>query len=167
MKILFTRTSLTGFLVLVALAAAYTARAEEGPLHLYSVTPCRLVDTRDTGGATGGPALGHLAARSFPVYGALARNCGIPPTARAAVLNVVAVLPTSGGYLAVYPYGDPIPPTSTMNFANGEIALANGAIIPLPPDPTHQLTLQVTAIAGLAGASHEVNLILDITGYFE
>ncbi|HYK41079.1 MAG TPA: hypothetical protein VE007_01740, partial [Thermoanaerobaculia bacterium] len=49
----------------VAFGVSSAARAA-GPFQFYSVTPCRLVDTRNPNGLTGGPALTGQGVRSFP-----------------------------------------------------------------------------------------------------
>ena len=54
------------------------------PSAFYTVTPCRIVDTRNANGPFGGPALPAMATRDFSMRG----NCGISSTARAVSLNV-------------------------------------------------------------------------------
>ncbi len=142
---------LGGFFASEALAA--------GPYRFYSITPCRIVDTRGTVGPTGGPALSGQATRSFPIRG----QCGIPSGAQAVVLNVTIVSPTdSGGYLTLFPYNTTLPIVSTINWMTGEPALANGAIVPLSPD----LNLQLSVYCSMPLLSSTVHLLLDVTGYF-
>jgi hypothetical protein len=139
----------------VSLATASTARAV-GPLSFYSVTPCRIVDTRGPTGLTGGPALAAFQTRSFPIKG----SCGVPSDAKAAILNVTIAAPTDGGYLTLWPNdGSQMPVVSTLNWAPGENALANGAIVPLAVG-----SLDLSVFQGGAGSVH---LILDVTGYFK
>jgi hypothetical protein len=136
-----------------------------GPLQFYSVTPCRLVDTRDPQNqqGNGGPAIAANTARDFPVFGGNARPCGISNTAKAAVLNFTIVGPSSTGHIIAYQYGYPgIPLVSNLNFDAGEPALANGALIELGQYPDKQLTVYTVMSAG--GAA---NLIIDVTGYYE
>ena len=57
----------------------------------------------------------------------------------------------------------PLPAVSTLNFAAGEPAIANGAIVPLSADPS----FQISVVYGTATTPGSVNLILDITGYFQ
>jgi hypothetical protein len=52
-----------------------------------------------------------------------------PADAEAVVLNVTAVSPTDGGYLAVYPDSPTLPAVSNLNYSAGEI-IANAAIVP-------------------------------------
>jgi len=132
--------------------------AAAGPYQFYSLTPCRIVDTRNPNGPTGGPALTSGATRSFPITG----YCGVPSTAKAAVLNVTFVGPTTDGFLVIWPYNTAAPGVSTINAAAGEPAIANGAIVPLTADPSFNLS--VTFGTAAPGTAH---VILDIAGYFQ
>jgi hypothetical protein len=142
--------------VIVALAATNAIAA--GPYEFYPVTPCRIVDTREAEGPAGGPALEGAATRSFPIAG----MCGVPSTAKAAVLNVTVVGPTRSGHIRIWPYNTTMPNASTINFAANEQALANGAVVPLTTDP--EFNVSVYLGTGTAGSSH---LLIDVTGYFE
>jgi hypothetical protein len=145
----------------LALAAAglfSSAARAAGPFQFYSVTPCRLADTRNPNGLTGGPALAGQGVRSFPVVGL----CGVPATAQAAVLNVTVVAPTGGGHVRIWPYNATMPLVSTINFDPGEPAIANGAIVPLSSDPT----LSISTFLG-ASSGNTAHLVIDVTGYFQ
>ena len=143
-----------------ALLAVSVAEAA-GPFQFFSVTPCRIVDTRGTTGVTGGPALSSGATRSFPIDVAPAA-CGVPATAKAATLNVTLVSPTQDGFLSIWPFNTAMPLVSTINAAAGEPAIANGAIVPLTSDPTFNISVVYgTAVPGTA------HVILDVTGYFQ
>jgi hypothetical protein len=153
-------------LIMTALAcglAGSAGAASDGPFVFYSVTPCRLVDTRDTPVAPDkGPALVHNAVRSFPIYGPLARNCGIPGSARAVTVNATIIDPDAGGHITLFPYNTAMPSTATINFNSHEPALANGQVVGLTVDTYYQLSVY----AGV-GAGGEVDLTLDITGYYK
>jgi hypothetical protein len=69
------------------------------PTSFYTVTPCRVVDTRKPAGPTKSPTLGANAARTFPIIGI----CGIPSTATAIAINVTVVDETDYGHLRIYP----------------------------------------------------------------
>jgi len=116
-------------------------------LQFVAVTPCRVVDTRNTGG---------------PIPGGTSRNflvpqeggCNIPTTAAAYSLNVTVVPPGPLGYLTIWPTGEDQPVVSTMNSLDGRVK-ANAAIVP----------------AGYQGAvsvfvSNTSDVVLDIDGYF-
>ncbi|MGA3054009.1 MAG: choice-of-anchor tandem repeat GloVer-containing protein [Candidatus Korobacteraceae bacterium] len=112
-----------------------------------AVTPCRLVDTRQTGGAIQGGS-----SRDFPVQ--QEGGCNIPATAAAYSLNVTVVPHGSLGYLTIWPTGEGRPVVSTLNSADGRVK-ANAAIVP----------------AGTSGdvsvfVTDTTNVILDIDGYF-
>jgi hypothetical protein len=156
----FALLSIAAILLTVSVASA------AGPFQFYSVTPCRIADTRGNGftGASGPPALAGGSPRNFPVLG----KCGIPggsaaDAAKAVALNVTAVGPTLEGFLKIWPYNTPIPAVSTSNFAAGEPAIANGAIVPLSADPT----FQISVVYGTGAPGGTVNVILDVTGYFK
>jgi hypothetical protein len=161
------RANLVRSLILFATAtilAGSTASAV-GPLQFYSVTPCRLMDTRGPVGVDGGPALSNGETRSFAVYGSNARGCGIPSdgTVMAVSLNVTVATPTYYGHLTVWPYNTTLPTVSTLNFPGAEPAIANGAIVPLTVNPSFQISARPT----LGGVGGNVHLIVDITGYFK
>jgi len=123
-------------------------------LHLYTVTPCRVADTRASQGKTGAygpPSLAANAARNFPIAGGA---CNVPQSAQAFVLNITAVPQGSLGYLSTWAAGQPYPTVSTLNSPKGSV-LANMAIVP----------------AGAGGAitilaSNPTDVIVDVTGYF-
>jgi hypothetical protein len=125
------------------------------PSRFYTVAPCRLIDTRGPSGPYGGPSLAAGADRSF----VLGSQCGIPSTATAVALNVVAVLPTDGpGFLTLWPSGLARPLAATINYNTGNIR-ANNAIIPLG-------ALQdITVHCGQGTGS--VDMVIDVNGYFQ
>jgi len=120
----------------------------------YTVTPCRLADTRLAVGPSGGPALAAGVPRWFPAAG----TCGVPAGAVAVAVNATAVGATADGSLRLYAAGDTVPPTNVVSFRAAGTRAAS-AVVPLG---------QLGAIAVLAtlpgGAS--VDAVLDVTGYF-
>ena len=113
--------------------------------------PQRLVDTRVAGGA-----IGSGQSRCF----AIANQGGIPSDAAGVVLNVTAVGYRTPGWLSVYPSGQAVPATSTLNFDPSEYAVANGALVGLGAGG--QACVAVGTIGGLPG---DANVVLDATGY--
>jgi hypothetical protein len=148
-------------LLLGAVDLLATHALADGPFQFYSVTPCRIVDTRGGTGLTGGPEMASGSPRSFPIAG----QCGVPATARAATLNVTMVAPTRSGYLTIWPNNTTRPIVSTINANAGEPAIANGAIVPLSSDPS----LQISVVYGTCGLNcpGTTNLVIDVTGYFQ
>jgi hypothetical protein len=118
----------------------------------YTVPPCRIVETRNPNGPYGGPALSGGDTRSFLLTG----RCGIPATARAVAVTMVAVAPTGGGYLTLFPESVPLPSNvSTINYAAGQTRSNNAIVLP---------TLRVHC--GQAPGT-SVHFVLDVTGYFQ
>jgi hypothetical protein len=143
-------------IVVVATVLTASLATAAGPLQFYSVTPCRVVDTRGAIGLTGGPALSAFQVRNFPMRGV----CGVASTAVAVSLNVTVVSPAAGGYLTLWPSGSAQPTVSTINFTPADAALANGAIVPLA---TVMSSSEIAVFNGSSGSTH---LLLDVTGYF-
>ena len=115
-------------------------------IQLTPVTPCRLVDTRQSQPIQGGTA------QSFTLPGL--NGCSIPTSAAAYSLNVTAMPHTTLSYLTIWPTGEAQPQVSLMNSPDGRIK-ANAAIVP----------------AGAQGAvsvfvTDTSDVILDINGYF-
>ena len=124
-----------------------------GPYRFYSVAPCRIVDTRNPTGPTGGPILTAGIPRHFPIAG----QCSVPPSATAAVLNFAVITPAAGGFITAWPFGTPQPTASTLNYDTGDIVLANGAVIPLT---TGASSISVVSMA-------TADLVIDVTGYYQ
>ena len=120
------------------------------PGTLFTVTPCRLADTR---GAEG-PALSPGADRVFAVSG----RCGVPATARSASINVTVTGATQPGDLRLYAAGTGLPLASTINYSANQTR-ANNAFVPL--GATGQLAVKLDQAAGT------VHVILDVNGYVE
>lgn len=121
----------------------------------WTVEPCRLLDTRNADGPTGGPLLTSGTERTFTLTG----RCGIPSSAVALAVNVTAIGATGNGNFKIYPAGDGPTETSVINFAAGQVR-ANNAILPIAGDGT------VGVLAQVAG-NGTVHLVLDVSGYFD
>ncbi|HTO86246.1 MAG TPA: hypothetical protein VMR54_01800 [Thermoanaerobaculia bacterium] len=146
------------FFGVVSVLTAMTAEAA-GPYQFYSVTPCRLVNTRNgTAGVNGPPALSSGVARNFQIT----NLCGVPDTATAATLNVTFITPTADGFIKIWPYNTTMPGVSTVNAATGEPAIANGAIVPLTAG-----SLNISVVYGSQVVGSTANVIIDVTGYFQ
>jgi 6-phosphogluconolactonase (cycloisomerase 2 family) len=120
-------------------------------LAFYPVAPCRLVDTRNTAGALGGPSLVGNVTRTFPI---LASPCQIPATAKAYSLNFTSVPKGSLGFLSTWPAGQTIPLVSTLNATTGAVT-ANAAIV--PSGTNGDISVFVT---------NDSDVVIDINGYF-
>lgn len=105
-------------------------------------TPTRAVDTRDTS-----TPLGADTSRLVDLTAV-----GIPSTASAAIINIVATETQNGGYLTAYP-GGTVPYTSNLNYPGGNHTIAAGAITRLD---NGKLRIYSSA------ATH---LVVDVVGY--
>ncbi len=123
----------------------------------FTLAPCRVADTRDPVGPSGGPALLANTIRNFPVTGI----CGIPSSATAVAINIAVFLPNDSGDLRVYPAGGAAPLASTINF-RPFIVRANNAIVPLGAGG--QLSVQCDMPPGSTGST---NFFFDVYGYFQ
>jgi hypothetical protein len=125
-------------------------------LHFYTLTPCRLVDTRGTAGVPyGGPAVPPSGERIFTAVG----HCGIPATAKALSINAAVVVAPGPGNLTFYPGDLSAPAASNLNFTGGQTR-ANSVVVKLAGSGTfavHQFTLP-------PGNTH---VIVDVNGYFQ
>jgi hypothetical protein len=152
------RPALVAAAVAVGLALSSGVAEAGGPYQFFSITPCRLADTRNPNGVYGGPPLVPNQVRSYPVTG----NCGIPATAKAVVFNFTVVQPDADGNLVVYPFGGSVPITSVLNWSAGEFAIGNGAIIPLANS-----TDDISVFPNTTPTAGPINLVIDVTGYFQ
>jgi hypothetical protein len=125
-----------------------------GGYGFYTLTPCRVFDTRNPVGPYGGPALPGASQRTWVMTG----RCGIPADARAVSANLTVVGPTTSGDLRIFAAGEgAVPQASSINYETGQVRANNvlvqlgstGAITILSDQPT--------------GSTH---VLLDVSGYF-
>ncbi len=125
------------------------------------IQPCRIVDTRNAGGAIGTDQTRSFKAAGIGSYagqGGSTGNCGMQGEIPSAVaLNVTAVVPVQAGYATVFPHGTVRPDTASMNYAAG--AIVNSAIIAKVPNPALNLDFSIFSFA-------QSDFVVDIVGYF-
>jgi hypothetical protein len=121
----------------------YFGPPASGGLWLYTLSPCRVLDTRYSSHAFSGTL----------VVNVLGGGCNVYPTASAFVLNATVVPSGQLNYLTLWPDGQPQPFVSTLNALDGRIT-SNMAIV-----PTFNGSID-------AYATSSTDLILDISGYF-
>ena len=121
------------------------------------VSPVRIVDTRPQylpvshGDLPLGPASPYVLTVAGQSFGGVA----VPANARAVVLNVTVVNPTTSSWLTVWPTGVPKPNASNLNYAGAQV-VANS----------------VTATVGANGqisfenARGTADLVVDLTGWY-
>ena len=121
----------------------------------YLVTPCRVIDSRNANGPSGGPILAAGTVRNVKVTGV----CSISATAKSIAVNITSVSPPSGGWFTLFPgpAGSGIPAASTLNYTTNK-TLANNAIVRVGSDGT------INIYNSGPSAAH---FIIDVNGYFQ
>jgi hypothetical protein len=115
---------------------------------LFTLAPCRLIDTRNASGPLGGPALAANASRTFVLTG----SCGVSA-------NVTVVNPAVAGDIVIYLATLASPPTaSTLSF-RAHRTRANNALLTLASDATGGVVVKNNS----AGTLH---LVVDVNGYY-
>lgn len=122
----------------------YFAPPGTGGLSLYTVTPCRVLDSRLSSGAP---------LKTTTSVNMAIDQCGAPSTAPAYVANATVVPTGSLGYLTLWPEGGTQPNVSTLNAIDG-VVTSNLAIVP-------GTNGNVSAFP-----SNPTQLIIDLFGYF-
>lgn len=136
------------------LASAYFYVPPPVATDFYTLSPCRVFDTRNANGPQGGPQLAPSGERSFPVAG----QCGVPANAVAVAGNLAVITPSASGNLSVYPGNAFFLGTSVLSFPGGT-NLASNLLMRLATDGTGTIKIR----NGSAGNSH---VIFDVVGYF-
>lgn len=121
----------------------YFAPAQSGGLSLYTLQPCRALDTRQQNLAFNGEITIDIATSP----------CAPPTSAQAYVMNATVVPDPTLNYLTLWPDGEGRPMVSTLNAIDGTI--------------TSNMAIVGTGNGSIdAYASGLTNLILDLYGYF-
>lgn len=113
------------------------------------IVPTRVLDTRTTVAGAIGPDL------AVPVK--IKGVAGVPSTATAVALKLVAVQPTAAGYLSVYPVGELRPVLSSLNFQAG-ITVGNSVVAELNDG---QDSINVY------NANGNTHVVIDVAGYWD
>ncbi|MBK9087653.1 MAG: IPT/TIG domain-containing protein [Holophagales bacterium] len=138
------------------LPAGYTYVAGPAGSAFYTVTPCRIVDTRNADGPFGGPILAASPAqRDF----ALASACGVPADAKVVSANVTVTGGTAAGSLRIYPADATLPVATTISFAAGKTRANNSLLLLSEAGGAGRVTVR-------NDSPGPVHLIVDVNGYF-
>jgi hypothetical protein len=121
----------------------YFAPPGSGGLWLYTVAPCRVIDTRSGSGAFTGTLVVNVTGSS----------CAPSAAAKSFVLNATVVPSGALPYLTLWADGATQPAVSTLNAFDGAVT-SNMALVPTTNGKID------------AYAAANTNLILDISGYF-
>jgi hypothetical protein len=123
----------------------YFAPPGPGGLSLYTVSPCRIFDSRSPLSAP-------------PIIGVVDVNitngsCGIPSVAKAFVMNATVIPTWILAYLSLWPQGQAQPLVSTLNAGDGA--------------PTSNMALVPTTNGSIRlYATHSTHVVLDLSGFF-
>jgi hypothetical protein len=121
--------------------------ASSGPLKFTTISPVRVMDTREGLGGSGHLAAGQTV--SLQIGG----RAGVPSSATAVTLDVASVNAGAAGYVTVWPCDQPQPFTASLNPQPGHVK-PNLVLSPLAADGTVCFyTL------------NDVDLVVDATGY--
>jgi hypothetical protein len=137
-------------------AAGNLYPAAPSPTDFFTLTPCRVLDTRNANGAYGGPVLQAGQLRTFVAAG----RCGIPATAVALSLNVTAISPTGSGAITLFPADRLQPAIGTVSFPSGQTR-GNNTLLLL--SVAERAFLAFPSVTG----NGTVHLVVDVNGYFE
>jgi Calx-beta domain/Divergent InlB B-repeat domain/PKD domain len=122
----------------------------------YTVSPCRVLDSRVSDGPWGGQPLSGQQERTITV---VEGACLIPATAKAVSFNITATAATVDGVLRVYPAGTDRPQFfSSLNVTAG-VNRANNGVVGIGAGGA--VTIFSTQVSG------SVHVVLDVNGYFE
>lgn len=127
----------------------------------HTVAPCRIVDTRLAGGRlTKGTSRDFVVSGNtgFAAQGGAAAGCGIPTTATAVSFSIVAVNPSTSGYLTAWPVGVTRPLASVLNYVKGTTA-NTGQMVSIKSGANPALSVY--------SGSGTVDVVIDVYGYVE
>lgn len=127
------------------------------------ITPCRVVDTRNTvaGAIPAGGTRSFVGAgvSTYAGQGGANVNCGLSLEAPAALaLNITAVTPSGPGYATAFAYGTAQPGTANVNYAGGDIV--NNAIVTPIAAPSASFDFTLFSYA-------QAHYVVDVIGYFD
>lgn len=122
----------------------------------HAINPTRAEDTRVAGR---GGALGAQQTRVADLAVNLGGGALVPYKATAAVVNVTVTGTSGSGFLTLWPYGEPKPTASTINWSGSGQTIANGATIALGS------AQRMNVYCGGSGGP-STDYLIDVTGYY-
>jgi hypothetical protein len=143
------------------------AQSSYSDMTYTSVSPCRILDTRQAGGSMAGNQTRdfRITGVGLQQQGGAQAGCNIPVgVAKAAILNFVAVNPTGPGNLRAWAYSTPPvgpPVASILNYASATIA--NGIAVPLCDTASTTCPFDLRVFNEGVFGTH---LLVDVVGYF-
>ena len=122
------------------------------PVYFHPVSPARILDSRAASQVGPYSTPWTSADRHVPVAG----FSGVPAGADAVALNVTVTGTTAGSYLRIWPKGQAVTTTSSVNWSAGS-TVANAVTMGVGTDES-------VTIRNAAGAT---NIIIDVVGYYD
>ncbi len=110
--------AVVGSVIVVAAAPRPAAAATSATSAYVPVAPCRVADSRASGG------------RNQSMTVAMAGACGVSADATAVVVTLTVVNPAAAGYLSAFPAGAELPTASNVNYL-ARTTVANTAVVRL------------------------------------
>ena len=160
------RWSAIGAAVAVSIGAGglitFASAAGGGSSTFSAITPCRLLDTRADGPATGtkppmSTPLGQGQTLTVTARGNFGNCTALSPTATGAVLNVTTANSTASSFLTVWPADKSKPFVSNLNWVGGQA-----------PAPNQVTTgLDASGQFSVYNNTGSVDVIIDIVGVYE
>lgn len=125
-----------------------------------AVSPCRIVDTRVTHTRfTAQSTQSFETSRpggDFTSQGGAATDCGIPADPAGIVINLAVVQPSGGGFVTMWPYGEPMPLAASANNVFGS-DINNLVAAKLTVGDVNDFSLFSYAAA---------DIVIDVVGYY-
>ncbi len=136
----------------------------------YPITPCRVVDTRNTFLSL--PIL-FMSSKAFKVSGTGfdaavqggTTGCSVPASATAVATNITYAGSDIDGFLTAYPYPALQPNSSILNFRSS--AIANSTILPICNSDTAGSSGVICDEHFYIYASKSAHVVVDLLGYYE
>jgi hypothetical protein len=146
-------------------AAPYALGDSAADLVYTPVTPCRVIDTRLAGGTLAGGTQRSFfvsGTAGFETQGGHVGGCAVPDGTTAVMLNFVAVNAAGAGDLRAWPYGQPVPVASILNYALVPgLNIANGVVVPLCDTTVSACPFHLTVQADVS----TTHIIADVLGF--
>lgn len=125
-----------------------------GTTQFHTLTPCRVLDTRNPTGPYGGPAIAALSSRTFVAAG----QCGIPSGAIALSINITVTQGAAGGNVLIYRTGIVSPNVSIIAYRAAQTRANNGILA---------LGAGGDFVVESGQPTGTVHVIVDVNGYFQ
>lgn len=124
------------------------------------LTPCRIVDTRKSGGSLKANEQRSFVAAGtsgFDAQGGVAGGCGIPPSASAIQVTITALKATGNGWLRAFPDNVAAPQATFMNYSKSFNVTGSGTVTLHTPD---------VADFAIKNFFRSTQLLIDVQGFY-